>query len=79
MSKDAVELLTHMLEVDPVKRWSASECLLHAWITGRSHTESMSKHLEDAQNAMKARIEKKKRKQAEAKARAAAAAATHSR
>ncbi len=55
-----------MLKIDPVERLSASECLLHPWITGRGHTQEHLQPMPDVQEAMRARIERKRRK-AEAK------------
>jgi len=69
VSAEAKELLSHMLVVDPTHRWSASECLLHPWVTGRCHTNEHLVHLEDAQLAMKARLDRKAKKAAEAAAR----------
>lgn len=69
VSGEAKDLLSHMLVVDPVQRWSASECLTHPWITGRCHTNEHLVHLEEAQLAMKARLDRKAKKAAEAAAR----------
>ena len=60
ISKEAKDLITKMLVVDPVARWSASECLMHPWITGAAHTDEHLAHLEDAQVNMKSRMERKK-------------------
>ena len=49
-----------MLVVDPCTRLSASECILHPWITGVAHTDEHLVHLEDAQLAMKTRMERKR-------------------
>lgn len=51
-----------MLQIDPTQRLSASECLLHPWITGRGHTAEHSQLLTEAQEAIRARIERKRRK-----------------
>ena len=60
ISKEAKDLISKMLVVDPVVRWSASECLMHPWITGAAHTDEHLAHLEDAQINMKSRMERKK-------------------
>jgi calcium/calmodulin-dependent protein kinase I len=60
ISKEARDLISKMLVVDPCQRWSASECLLHPWISGACHTDEHLAHLEDAQLNMKHRMEKKK-------------------
>ena len=54
-----------MLVVDPQNRLSASECLKHPWITGQAHTDEHLVHLEDAQFAMKSRMERKAKKDAQ--------------
>ena len=59
ISAEAKDLLVKMLKVDPGVRWSASECLLHPWITGQAHRAEHLVHLEDAQRAMKARLERR--------------------
>lgn len=58
-----------MLKVDVNGRLTASDCLLHPWITGQCHRAEHLNHLEDAQRAMKARVERR--------AKRAAAAATN--
>jgi calcium-dependent protein kinase len=60
ISKDAKDLVQKMLVVDPTVRLSASECLMHPWITGASHSDEHLAHLEDAQLNMKSRMDKKK-------------------
>jgi calcium-dependent protein kinase len=60
ISKDAKDLVQKMLVVDPTVRLSASECLMHPWITGASHSDEHLMHLEDAQLNMKSRMERKK-------------------
>jgi serine/threonine protein kinase len=62
MSNEARELLTNMLRVSPVERWSASECLLHPWITGKAHNERHLQPLQEVQEAIRARIERRRRK-----------------
>ncbi len=51
-----------MLRTDPTQRLSASECLTQPWINGKAHTNEHLKHLEEAQNVMKARIVKREKK-----------------
>lgn len=60
ISKDAKDLIKMMIVVDPTQRASASECLMHPWITGSAHTDEHLAHLEDAQLNMKSRMERKK-------------------
>jgi serine/threonine protein kinase len=60
VSKEAKELVQLMLVVDPTQRLSASECLMHPWITGSAHSDQHLQHLEDAQLNMKSRMERKK-------------------
>lgn len=71
ISKEAKDLLVKMLKVDPVQRFSASECLLHPWVTGQCHRSEHLVHLEDAQRNMRARLERRAKRAA---AQAAAAA-----
>lgn len=54
-----------MLKVDPAGRHSASECLLHPWITGQAHRAEHLVHLEDAQRNMKARLERRAKRAAQ--------------
>ncbi len=74
ISKDAQDLLKGLLQVDPQLRLSASEAIKHPWITGQAHTNEHLTHLEDAQFAMKTRVEKRAKKDAAAAAGNAAAA-----
>lgn len=60
ISKEAKDLIQRMLVVDPAQRLSASECLMHSWITGAAHSDEHLAHLEDAQLNMKSRMDKKK-------------------
>lgn len=60
ISKEAKDLIQRMLIVDPAVRLSASECLMHPWITGVAHSDEHLAHLEDAQLNMKSRMDKKK-------------------
>lgn len=53
-----------MLKVDPCQRLSASECLLHPWVTGQAHRAEHLVHLEDAQRNMKERLERRARRAA---------------
>lgn len=64
ISKEAKDLLVKMLKVDPVQRLSASECLLHPWVTGQAHRAEHLVHLEDAQRNMKARLERRAKRAA---------------
>lgn len=61
-----------MLKADPSQRNSSSECLLHPWVTGQCHRAEHLTPLEDAQRAMRARLERRaKRAQQAAEASAA--------
>lgn len=71
ITTEAKDLIGKMLKVDPNQRWSASECLLHPWITGTCHRSEHLQHLEDCQRNMKARLERRARR---AQQQAAAAA-----
>lgn len=51
-----------MLRIDPTQRLSASECLLHPWITGRSHGAEQLTPLPEVQEIVRIRLEKKRRK-----------------
>lgn len=62
VSPEAKELLGHMLTVDPVARWSASECLLHPWVQGKQMTEAHQRPLTEVTQAMRMRLERKNRK-----------------
>ena len=63
VSAEAKELLAGMLCVDPTKRLSASECLLHPWITGKGHKEGAhTTPLPEVQQHMMERIERRRRK-----------------
>mmetsp|Transcript_63722 Transcript_63722/g.132684 ORF Transcript_63722/g.132684 Transcript_63722/m.132684 type:complete len:393 (-) Transcript_63722:18-1196(-) len=61
ISKDARDLVKRMLVVDPMERLSASEALHHPWITGAAHSDEHLTHLDDAQQNMKSRMDKKKK------------------
>lgn len=67
VSAEAKELLAGMLCVDPTKRLSASECLLHPWITGKCHGPQHKQALPEVQEHMMQRIERRRRKAAERK------------
>lgn len=49
VSDEAKDLIRKMLVVDPSKRWSASECLKHPWITGEAHNETHMQHMGESQ------------------------------
>ena len=63
ISSEAKDLLIHMLKVDPTKRLSASEALIHPFITGQTQTDLKSKHLQEAQQVIRARIEARERRE----------------
>jgi len=65
ISAEAKELMSKMLKADPTQRYSASECLLHPWITGSCHRAEHLVHLEDAQRAMKVRLERRAKRAAQ--------------
>ena len=62
VSAEAKELLAGMICVDPTKRLSASECLLHPWITGKAHDSKHRVPLPEVQQHMMERIERRRRK-----------------
>ena len=62
VSADAKDLLAGMLTVDPAKRLSASECLMHPWITGHAHKMEHTQHMPSVQQSMRIRLEKRNRK-----------------
>eukprot|EP00428_Durinskia_dybowskii_P063620 CAMPEP_0170363726 /NCGR_PEP_ID=MMETSP0117_2-20130122/5006_1 /TAXON_ID=400756 /ORGANISM="Durinskia baltica, Strain CSIRO CS-38" /LENGTH=398 /DNA_ID=CAMNT_0010618203 /DNA_START=52 /DNA_END=1248 /DNA_ORIENTATION=+ len=62
ITPEAKDLLAGMLCVDPTKRLSASECLLHPWITGKAHEKRHSVPLPEVQQHMMQRIERRRRK-----------------
>jgi serine/threonine protein kinase len=62
VSAEAKDLLAGMLCVDPTKRLSASECLLHPWISGKCHDSRHAIPLNEVQEHMMARIERRRRK-----------------
>ena len=49
LSSDAKDMVTQMLHPDPRKRLSASEALLHPWITSHPEAEGRNVHLAQAQ------------------------------
>lgn len=65
ISPEAKDILVKMLKVDPNARVSASECLMHPWITGQAHRAEHLVHLEDAQRNMKARLERRAKRAAQ--------------
>jgi serine/threonine protein kinase len=62
VSAEAKDLLNGMLSVDPQKRLSASECLVHPWITGKAHANQTRVVLSEVQEHMMQRIERRRRK-----------------
>eukprot|EP01031_Cornospumella_fuschlensis_P027097 gene27097-32740_t len=62
ISNEAKDLLQKMLKTDPTQRWSATECLVHPWITGACHRAEHLNKLEDAQANMRARLERRARR-----------------
>lgn len=64
ISEDAKMLLKGMLKVDPTQRLSASECLLHPWITGQCHSQKHEIQLDEVVQNMRVRLERKLKKQA---------------
>lgn len=51
-----------MLQTDPRKRLSATECLNHDWITGKCHGDRHLVPLPEVQEHFRERIERKKNK-----------------
>eukprot|EP01039_Chlorochromonas_danica_P004555 gene4555-4993_t len=74
ISAEAKDLLQKLLKTDPNQRLCATEALLHPWITGAAHRAEHLNKLEDAQQNMRARLERRARR---AQAAAAAAANAH--
>ncbi|RYG69166.1 hypothetical protein EON64_03405 [archaeon] len=64
VSNEAKELVSSMLRVDPLTRLSASECLLHPWLSGRCHTAEMLTPLPEVQEMVRGRLERKRKKTA---------------
>lgn len=62
LSNEVKELMNEMLQIDPVNRFSASEALLHGWVTGRSWNEHHSQPLPEVQEAIRARLERRRRR-----------------
>eukprot|EP01034_Spumella_vulgaris_P028993 gene28993-35960_t len=56
ISSEAKDLLTHMLHTNPTKRFTASECLLHPWVTGKAHTKKHQACLSHVQKSLKSRL-----------------------
>ena len=50
-----------MLQIDPKKRLSASECLLHPWITGACHNDMHLTPLPEVQEHFVARMQRQKK------------------
>jgi serine/threonine protein kinase len=75
ITKEAKDILVKMLKVDPNVRLSASECLVHPWVTGQCHKTEHLNHLEDAQRNMRARLERRAKRAAAQAAQAAQAQA----
>ena len=61
ISNEAKNLLAGMLQVDPRKRLSASECLLHPWITGTCHNDKHLAPLPEVQEHFIARMQRQKK------------------
>lgn len=74
VSREAKDLVSKLLVVDPTKRLSATEALMHPWVTGEAHTDLHNQHLVQAQEVLKARlqrkIEKEKKREEKEKERA---------
>lgn len=66
LSDEVKGLIHDMLQIEPMERASASECLIHPWITGRCHNENHLRPLPEVQEAIRARLERR-RKKAEAR------------
>jgi hypothetical protein len=66
-----------MLKIDPNQRWTASECLLHPWVTGQCHRADHLVHLDDCQRNMKSRLERRAKRAAQVAAQQAAQQASN--
>ncbi|ETO22496.1 hypothetical protein RFI_14703, partial [Reticulomyxa filosa] len=42
ISENCMKLVSHMLEMDPAKRWTVKECLSSLWIRGECHDTDLS-------------------------------------
>lgn len=62
ISVELRELISCMLMVDPISRYSASDCLRHQWITGECHTDLHYTPLTEAREIYCKRLEKKRLK-----------------
>jgi serine/threonine protein kinase len=71
ISAEAKDLLYKLLKTDPSQRLSATEAMLHPWITGAAHRAEHLSKLEDAQVNMRARLERRARRAQAAAANAA--------
>ena len=68
VSDEAKNLLKSLLEVDPVKRLSATEALKHPWIQSDPEMKSSSP-LKTAHESLKHKLEERTRRQEERRAR----------
>jgi len=60
ISAEAKDLVMAMLTVDPRKRISATEALLHPWVTRKGHTDEHKQHLSGAHDNIKENVGNKK-------------------
>lgn len=66
ISPQAKDLLNKILVADPLKRLSATEALLHPWVTGEAHSELHNQHLTESQTQHVERFKRKQEKEAKA-------------
>ena len=71
VSSEAKDLVLKLLVVDPTVRYSATEALMHPWITGEGHTEKHHIHLKASISSHYRRRQERKAKKLDA-SRAAA-------
>jgi len=69
VSDQAKDLISQMLNINPTRRLSASECLVHPWITNISDVPSRSRPLIKSHEAIKHKLEVRLAREEEAKAK----------
>ena len=52
-----------LIQVDPIKRYSASEATLHPWITQKNIPDLTERVLNEAQQVIRQRLEARERRQ----------------
>ena len=62
VSQEGRDMILGMLNIDPVKRISASEGLVNNWILGKVPQELTTLVLNDAQNVIRQRLEAREKR-----------------